>query len=70
MLSSYIYSRFPPKGSVPQPKTILEALQQRLEKYKAAAAQAKASGDDRKSRMHERIAKVKKEVGFAGNKTP
>lgn len=44
-------------GSVPQPKTILEALQQRLEKYKAAAAQAKASGDDRKSRMHERIAK-------------
>ncbi|XP_077189868.1 coiled-coil and C2 domain-containing protein 1B isoform X2 [Paroedura picta] len=44
-------------GFVQQPKTILEALQQRLEKYKAAAAQAKASGADRKSRMHERIAK-------------
>ncbi|XP_060087794.1 coiled-coil and C2 domain-containing protein 1B [Heteronotia binoei] len=44
-------------GSVQQPKTILEALQQRLEKYKAAAAQAKASGADRKCRMHERIAK-------------
>uniref|UniRef100_A0A7M4E2H2 Coiled-coil and C2 domain-containing protein 1B n=1 Tax=Crocodylus porosus TaxID=8502 RepID=A0A7M4E2H2_CROPO len=40
-----------------QPKTVLEALQQRLEKYRSAAAQAKASGDDRKSRMHERIAK-------------
>lgn len=38
---------------------MLEALQQRLEKYKLAAAQAKASGDDRKGRMHERIAKVK-----------
>uniref|UniRef100_A0A8D0DY98 Coiled-coil and C2 domain-containing protein 1B n=1 Tax=Salvator merianae TaxID=96440 RepID=A0A8D0DY98_SALMN len=45
------------KGSLQQPTTVLEALQQRLEKYKAAAAQAKANGDDRKSRMHERIAK-------------
>nr|XP_034980061.1 coiled-coil and C2 domain-containing protein 1B [Zootoca vivipara]XP_034980062.1 coiled-coil and C2 domain-containing protein 1B [Zootoca vivipara]XP_034980063.1 coiled-coil and C2 domain-containing protein 1B [Zootoca vivipara] len=45
------------QGPLPQPKTVMEALQQRLEKYKAAAAQAKASGDDRKSRMHERIAK-------------
>ncbi|XP_042321669.1 coiled-coil and C2 domain-containing protein 1B isoform X2 [Sceloporus undulatus] len=44
-------------GSIQQPKTVLEALQQRLEKYKAAAAQAKANGDNRKSRMHERIAK-------------
>ncbi|NXJ62093.1 C2D1B protein, partial [Rostratula benghalensis] len=43
--------------SLQQPKTVLEALQQRLEKYKSAAAQAKASGDDRKGRMHERIAK-------------
>lgn len=48
------------QGSVQQPKTVLEALQQRLEKYKSAAAQAKASGDDRKGRMHERIAKVKR----------
>ncbi|KAH0618617.1 hypothetical protein JD844_017992 [Phrynosoma platyrhinos] len=44
-------------GSLQQPNTVLEALQQRLEKYKAAAAQAKANGDSRKSRMHERIAK-------------
>uniref|UniRef100_A0A8C3B8P5 Coiled-coil and C2 domain-containing protein 1B n=1 Tax=Cairina moschata TaxID=8855 RepID=A0A8C3B8P5_CAIMO len=44
-------------ASLQQPKTVLEALQQRLEKYKSAAAQAKASGDDRKARMHERIAK-------------
>ncbi|KAM6456453.1 coiled-coil and C2 domain-containing protein 1B [Liasis olivaceus] len=44
-------------GSQQQPKTVLEALQQRLEKYKSAAAQAKANGDGRKSRMHERIAK-------------
>ncbi|XP_009870318.1 PREDICTED: coiled-coil and C2 domain-containing protein 1B, partial [Apaloderma vittatum] len=44
-------------ASLQQPKTVLEALQQRLEKYKSAAGQAKASGDDRKARMHERIAK-------------
>uniref|UniRef100_A0A8D0L9A9 Coiled-coil and C2 domain containing 1B n=1 Tax=Sphenodon punctatus TaxID=8508 RepID=A0A8D0L9A9_SPHPU len=44
-------------GSPQQPKTVLEALQQRLEKYKSAAAQAKAGGDDRKGRMHERLAK-------------
>ncbi|NXF58321.1 C2D1B protein, partial [Ciccaba nigrolineata] len=47
----------PAEASLQQPKTVLEALQQRLEKYKSAAAQAKASGDDRKGRMHERIAK-------------
>ncbi|NWX09139.1 C2D1B protein, partial [Caloenas nicobarica] len=45
------------QASLQRPKTVLEALQQRLEKYKSAAAQAKASGDDRKGRMHERIAK-------------
>ncbi|NXL75281.1 C2D1B protein, partial [Leptocoma aspasia] len=43
--------------SLQQPRTVLEALQQRLEKYRAAAAQAKGSGDDRKGRMHDRIAK-------------
>uniref|UniRef100_A0A8C3RSR4 Coiled-coil and C2 domain-containing protein 1B n=1 Tax=Chelydra serpentina TaxID=8475 RepID=A0A8C3RSR4_CHESE len=48
---------FKPQVSAQQPKTVLEALQQRLEKYRSAAAQAKASGDDRKGRMHERIAK-------------
>ncbi|RLW05925.1 hypothetical protein DV515_00004734 [Chloebia gouldiae] len=43
--------------SLQQPRTVLEALQQRLDKYRAAAAQAKASGDERKGRMHDRIAK-------------
>ncbi|XP_036410393.1 coiled-coil and C2 domain-containing protein 1B isoform X1 [Megalops cyprinoides] len=41
----------------PQPKDVLEALEQRLAKYQEACAQAKASGDDRKARMHDRIAK-------------
>ncbi|NXN07170.1 C2D1B protein, partial [Indicator maculatus] len=45
------------QASLQQPKTMLEALQQRLEKYRAAAAQARASGQERKGRMHDRIAK-------------
>ncbi|XP_056116744.1 coiled-coil and C2 domain-containing protein 1B isoform X3 [Rhinichthys klamathensis goyatoka] len=40
-----------------QPKTVLEALEQRMAKYKEAFTQAKASGDERKARMHDRIAK-------------
>ncbi|NXY90957.1 C2D1B protein, partial [Alcedo cyanopectus] len=44
-------------ASLQQPRPVLEALQQRLERYKAAAAQANARGDARKGRMHERIAK-------------
>ncbi|XP_067391638.1 coiled-coil and C2 domain-containing protein 1B isoform X2 [Emydura macquarii macquarii] len=60
--NSQSLTTFDPQGndasvSPQQPKTVLEALQQRLEKYKSAAAQAKAGGDDRKGRMHERIAK-------------
>lgn len=39
------------------PKDTLEALEQRRAKYVEASAQAKASGDDRKARMHDRIAK-------------
>ncbi|XP_044608076.1 coiled-coil and C2 domain-containing protein 1A isoform X1 [Equus asinus] len=39
------------------PRTLLEALEQRMERYRAAAAQAKAKGDERKARMHERIVK-------------
>ncbi|XP_004555305.3 coiled-coil and C2 domain-containing protein 1B [Maylandia zebra] len=39
------------------PKDVLEALEQRRAKYTEASAQAKASGDDRKARMHDRIAK-------------
>ncbi|KAG9334095.1 hypothetical protein JZ751_009187, partial [Albula glossodonta] len=41
----------------PQPKDVLEALEQRMAKYQEACAQAKANGDDRKARMHERIGK-------------
>lgn len=37
---------------------MLDALQQRLNKYREAGTQARGSGDERKARMHERIAKV------------
>ncbi|XP_012577692.1 PREDICTED: coiled-coil and C2 domain-containing protein 1B isoform X2 [Condylura cristata] len=40
-----------------EPQTVLEALQQRLNKYREAGTQARSSGDERKARMHERIAK-------------
>ncbi|XP_065511132.1 coiled-coil and C2 domain-containing protein 1A isoform X2 [Caloenas nicobarica] len=39
------------------PRDTLEALEQRMERYRAAAAQAKGKGDERKARMHERIVK-------------
>lgn len=39
------------------PRDVQEALEQRMERYRAAAAQAKDSGDGRKARMHERIVK-------------
>ncbi|XP_045406618.1 coiled-coil and C2 domain-containing protein 1A isoform X2 [Lemur catta] len=41
----------------PAPRTLLEALEQRMERYHMAAAQAKSKGDQRKARMHERIVK-------------
>lgn len=41
-----------------EPQTVLDALQQRLNKYREAGTQARGSGDERKARMHERIAKV------------
>ncbi|XP_018425962.1 PREDICTED: coiled-coil and C2 domain-containing protein 1A [Nanorana parkeri] len=44
-------------GPPPPPKDLLEALQQRMERYRSAAEQAKGKGDDRKARMHERIVK-------------
>ncbi|CAK6441148.1 unnamed protein product [Pipistrellus nathusii] len=40
-----------------EPQTVLDALQQRLNKYREAGSQARAGGDERKARMHERIAK-------------
>ncbi|XP_017266457.1 coiled-coil and C2 domain-containing protein 1B isoform X2 [Kryptolebias marmoratus] len=48
----------PAASSAPSaPKDALEALEQRRAKYAEASAQAKAAGDDRKARMHDRIAK-------------
>lgn len=40
------------------PRSVAEALQQRMDKYKEAAESAKSKGDDRKARMHQRIIKV------------
>uniref|UniRef100_A0A8C8VPQ2 Coiled-coil and C2 domain-containing protein 1B n=1 Tax=Pelusios castaneus TaxID=367368 RepID=A0A8C8VPQ2_9SAUR len=52
-----------PAADIPTPpRDMLEALQQRMERYKAAAAQAKSKGDDRKARMHERIVKQYQEA--------
>ncbi|KAL1004904.1 hypothetical protein UPYG_G00052030 [Umbra pygmaea] len=39
------------------PGSVGEALQQRMDRYKAAAEGAKSKGDDRKARMHQRIIK-------------
>lgn len=44
-------------ASLPAPKSVAEALQQRMEIYKSAAEGAKSKGDDRKARMHQRIVK-------------
>lgn len=40
-----------------EPKTVLDALQQRLNRYREAGIQARANGNERKARMHDRIAK-------------
>ncbi|KAM5321199.1 coiled-coil and C2 domain-containing protein 1B isoform 1-T2 [Glossophaga mutica] len=40
-----------------EPQSVLDALQQRLNKYREAGTQARSGGDERKARMHERIAK-------------
>uniref|UniRef100_A0A669EX48 Coiled-coil and C2 domain-containing protein 1B n=1 Tax=Oreochromis niloticus TaxID=8128 RepID=A0A669EX48_ORENI len=42
---------------LPAPKSLAEALQQRLDIYRSAAEGAKSKGDDRKARMHQRIMK-------------
>ncbi|XP_061094950.1 coiled-coil and C2 domain-containing protein 1B-like [Conger conger] len=56
--SAFSKSNMPvPPRAVLQPKNILEALEQRMAKYKEAYTQATATGDERKARMHERIAK-------------
>uniref|UniRef100_A0AAZ3STC6 Coiled-coil and C2 domain-containing protein 1B n=1 Tax=Oncorhynchus tshawytscha TaxID=74940 RepID=A0AAZ3STC6_ONCTS len=43
--------------ALPAPGSVGEALQQRMDRYKAAAEGAKSKGDDRKARMHQRIVK-------------
>uniref|UniRef100_A0A915Q3H4 DM14 domain-containing protein n=1 Tax=Setaria digitata TaxID=48799 RepID=A0A915Q3H4_9BILA len=47
------YGEIPP----PPPKTLLEGLQQRMQKYKALCERSKADNDDRKHRMIVRILK-------------
>ncbi|KAK3534825.1 hypothetical protein QTP86_026432 [Hemibagrus guttatus] len=50
----------PPSTAAPSPappKTVLEALEQRMAKYKETCDQAKANGDERKARMYDRIVK-------------
>uniref|UniRef100_A0A8C5EAI5 Coiled-coil and C2 domain-containing protein 1B n=1 Tax=Gouania willdenowi TaxID=441366 RepID=A0A8C5EAI5_GOUWI len=42
---------------LPAPSSVAEALQQRMDIYKSAAEGAKSKGDERKSRMHQRIVK-------------
>uniref|UniRef100_A0A673WYB3 Coiled-coil and C2 domain-containing protein 1B n=1 Tax=Salmo trutta TaxID=8032 RepID=A0A673WYB3_SALTR len=42
---------------LPAPSSVGEALQQRMNRYKAEAEGARSKGDDRKARMHQRIVK-------------
>lgn len=44
-------------SALPVPGSVGEALQQRMDRYKAAAEGARSKGDDRKARMHQRIVK-------------
>ena len=43
----------------PKPVTVMDALEQRLEKYKATADAAKAAADSSKQRRMARVAKVR-----------
>ncbi|RLV73084.1 hypothetical protein DV515_00017271, partial [Chloebia gouldiae] len=52
-ISLFVPAPEPPRA----PRDVREALEQRMERYRAAASQAKDSGDARKARMHERIVK-------------
>ncbi|KAM9789441.1 coiled-coil and C2 domain-containing protein 1B [Neosynchiropus ocellatus] len=46
-----------PPSAPAAPRSVLEALEQRQDKYKETSTQAKAEGDDRKARMYDRIVK-------------
>lgn len=47
----------PANTALSAPRSVAEALQQRMDKYKEAAEAAKSKGDERKARMHQRIIK-------------
>uniref|UniRef100_A0A8C1UF43 Coiled-coil and C2 domain-containing protein 1B n=1 Tax=Cyprinus carpio TaxID=7962 RepID=A0A8C1UF43_CYPCA len=46
-----------PDTALSAPRSVAEALQQRMDKYREAAESAKSKGDERKARMHQRIIK-------------
>uniref|UniRef100_H2TPD7 Coiled-coil and C2 domain-containing protein 1B n=1 Tax=Takifugu rubripes TaxID=31033 RepID=H2TPD7_TAKRU len=56
-VSFLLNSSFIRTPAASSPNDVLEALEQRRAKYIEAINQAKANGDDRKARMHERISK-------------
>ena len=52
-------------GPPPPPKDVMEALQQRLDKYQSATDQAKKEGNSSKARRMARIVKVRRIIGIA-----
>ena len=46
-------------GAPDAPRTVMEALQQRLEKYKQTEEEAKSKGESSKARRHGRVVKVR-----------
>ncbi|XP_043080563.1 coiled-coil and C2 domain-containing protein 1A [Puntigrus tetrazona] len=46
-----------PDAALSAPRSVAEALQQRMDKYIEASESAKSKGDERKARMHQRIVK-------------
>lgn len=46
-----------PPGPAP-PTTVLEAMEQRMAKYRETCDKSKTNGDERKARMYDRIVKV------------
>lgn len=52
-------------GPPPLPKDVMEALQQRLDKYQSATDQAKKEGNSSKARRMGRIVKVRRIIRIA-----
>lgn len=63
-MNAVVFSASAAPAAPSAPKDVLEALEQRRAKYVEASNQAKANGDDRKARMHDRIAKVHFDIAF------